>query len=209
MLRLVAVFVFVTMLPGATASIREPSFSRVETYPEMGRLDYILAVADFNDDGRDDILAGGREEAALDGQPEDRHDTSALAVFFGREDGTFEHARDLIDGTIEAWQPIVVAADINNDEQIDLAVFDAGVQVGEESVGHGNPPRLWLSDEDGVVRSSKSLSDAVMAEHALRSPTGIEGSPHRLTFTSSPQRQATFDNDGDLDLWVESTGGKT
>ena len=110
----------------AAASTREPTFSRVETYPDMRRLDYILAVADFNNDGRDDILAGGREEAAWDGSPEDRHDTTTLEVFVGQEDGTFEHAADLLDGTIEVRQPVVVAADFNNDEQIDFAVFDAG-----------------------------------------------------------------------------------
>ncbi|MYD85861.1 MAG: VCBS repeat-containing protein [Acidobacteria bacterium] len=207
MLRPGAVIVFVTMVLEATASSREPSFSRVETYPEMGRLDYILAVADFNDDGLDDMLAGGREEAVLDGQPEDRHDTTALAVFFGQEDGTFEHAPDLIDGTIEAWQPIVVAADFNNDEQIDLAVFDAGVFVGEESVGYGNPPQLWLSDDDGVLRSSDSLSDAVTAEHALRPPGGKGlSAPADLHIKSAAA--GDIDNDGDLDLWVESTGGK-
>ena len=165
-----AVVVLVTAV--TAASTREPTFSRVETYPDMGRLDYILAVADFNDDARDDILAGGREEAVWDGSPEDRHDTTALEVFFGQEDGTFEHAADVIDGTIEAWQPVVVAADFNNDEQIDFAVFDAGVYVGEESVGYGNPPQLWLSDNDGVLRSSESLADAVRVEHALRPPTG-------------------------------------
>ena len=112
-----AVVVLVTAV--TAASTREPTFSRVETYPDMGRLDYILAVADFNNDGRDDILAGGREEAVLDGSPEDRHDKTALEVFFGQEDGTFEHAADLIDGTIEAWQPVVVAADFNNPRRAD------------------------------------------------------------------------------------------
>ena len=46
-----AVVVLVTAV--TAASTREPTFSRVETYPDMGRLDYILAVADFNNDGRD------------------------------------------------------------------------------------------------------------------------------------------------------------
>ena len=93
---LAAVVVLVT-----AASTREPTFSRVETYQDIGRLDYIFAVADFNNDGRDDILAGGRDEVFVDGSPEDRHDKTALEVFFGQEDGTFEHAADLIDGTIE------------------------------------------------------------------------------------------------------------
>ena len=76
------------------ASAHAQTFSRVEFYPEM-RLDHILLVADFNSDGRDDILAGGREDAA-DGLPEDRHDKTPLEVFFGHEDGTFEHTPDLI-----------------------------------------------------------------------------------------------------------------
>ena len=187
------------------ASAHAQTFSRVEFYPEM-RLDYVLAVADFNDDGRDDVLAGGREESVLDGSPEDRHDVTAVEVFFGQEDGTFEHAPRLIDGKIQAWQPIVVAADFNNDEQVDFAVFDAGVYVGEESVGYGNPPQLWLSD-DGVLRSSDNLADAVRAEHALRPPAGKGlSAPADLHVKSAAA--GDIDSDGDLDLWVESTGGK-
>ncbi len=94
----------------------------------------------------------------LDGSPEERYETTALEVFFGQGDGTFEHAPDLIDGTIRTRQPIVVAADFNSDEQADLAVFDAGVYVGGEGVGYGNPPQLWLSDNDGVPWSL-SVSD--------------------------------------------------
>ena len=187
-------------------SAHAQTFSRVEFYPEM-RLDYILAVADFNNDGRDDIVAGGREETEFEGSPEDRHDKTALEIFFGQEDGTFEHAPDLINGTIEARKPFVVAADFNNDEQIDLAVFDAGIYVGEESVGYGNPPQLWLSDNDGVLQPSEALADAVRAEHALRPPSGkglsAPADLHLKSVTSGD-----IDGDDDSDLWVDSIGGK-
>ena len=183
------------------------SFSPVETDPDLGRLDYVLTVADFNGDGRDDILAGGRQEHAHQGQPEDRYEKTALEVFFGQADGTFDHAADLIDGTVEARQPVVVAADFNNDELMDFAVFDAGVYVFEERVGYGNPPQLWLSD-DGVLRSSDALAEAVRAAHAAGPSSagkGISapGDLHLKSVTSGD-----IDGDGDSDLWVDSVGGK-
>ena len=183
------------------------SFSRVSTNPELGRLDFIAAVADINGDGRDDILAGGREEYRSDGVPDDRLTKASLHILVGKEDGGFSHAPELVEGTIEARDARVVTDDFNGDGQADLAVFDAGVGVAEESVGYGNPPQLWLSSHDGVLRPSEGLADAVRAEHALRPPTGKGlSAPADLHLKSAAA--GDIDNDGDLDLWVESTGGK-
>ena len=183
------------------------SFSRVSTNPELGRLDFIAAVADINGDGRDDILAGGREEYRSDGVPDDRLTKAPLHILVGKEDGGFSHAPELVEGTIEARDARVVTDDFNGDGQADLAVFDAGVGVAEESVGYGNPPQLWLSSHDGVLRPSEGLADAVRAEHALRPPTGKGlSAPADLHLKSAAA--GDIDNDGDLDLWVESTGGK-
>ena len=40
-------------------------------------------------------------------------------------DGTFRHAPELIDGTIDVRTPVVVADDFNHDGRVDLAIFDA------------------------------------------------------------------------------------
>ena len=183
------------------------SFSRVSTNPELGRFDFIAAVADINGDGRDDILAGGRGEYRSEGVPDDRLTKAALHILVGKEDGGFSHAPELVEGTIEARDARVVTDDFNGDGQADLAVFDAGVYVGEESVGYGNPPQLWLSSQDGVLRPSEGLADAVRAEHALRPPAGKGlSAPADLHLKSAAA--GDIDNDGDQDLWVESTGGK-
>ena len=183
------------------------SFSRVSTNPELGRFDFIAAAADINGDGRDDIVAGGLTEYRDTGAPDDRFTKAPLHIFVGKEDGGFAHAPELVEGTIEARNAYVVVADLNSDSRADLAVFDGGVYVNEESVGYGNPPQLWLSDNDGVLRPSEGLADAVRAEHALRPPAGkglsAPADLHLKSVTSGD-----IDGDGDIDLWVDSIGGK-
>ena len=181
------------------------AFSRVITQPGLGRLDYVVVVADLDGDGRDDdILAGGREEYNLDGMPEERFVKTTLRVFIGEGDGSFRHAPELVEGTIDARVPRVVAADFNSDSRVDLAIFDHGVYVDEQSLGYGIPPQLFLSSEDGVLRPSSALADAVRQEHERR-PRPYYSGPADLHIKTAAS--GDIDGDGDFDLWVESTGG--
>ena len=180
------------------------SFSRVSMEPGLGRLDFVLAVADFNGDGRDDSVAGGREEYGFYGAPEDRLVKTTLHVFVGEEDGRLTPAPELVEGTLDARDPILVAADLNGDGRPDLAVFDAGVYFGEVSSGYGNPPQLFLSSPDGRLRPSDALAEAVRREHESRPQPHYSG-PADLHLKSATS--GDIDDDGDIDLWVDSIGG--
>ena len=131
----------------------------------------------------------------------DRHDRVQLYPFLSTGDGSFRHAPDLLDSDVWVRNPKVVAADLNGDSLPDLAVFDAGVYVWSEQTGVENPPQLFLSD-GAVLRASSSLADAVTNHPDSREYFG-SADLHIKSATVGD-----VDGDGDLDIWVESTGGQ-
>ena len=180
------------------------SFSRVVTEPDLGRLEFIHAVADLNADGRDDILAGGRTDYYGGATREERFTKTTLHVFVGMRDGGLRHAPELVEGTIDVRNAVVVTDDFNGDTQPDLAVFDAGVFVEDGVGGYGNPPQLFLSSQDGRLRPSEALADAVRREHELRPQPRYSGLADLHVKTAAT---GDIDGDGDIDMWVESSGG--
>ena len=190
----------------AVAPVAAQTFSRVEMHPGLGTMDHILAVADLNGDGLDDLLLGDKFHSEPHFTAVDRLRKVPLRIFISHGDGTFTYAPELVDGEIMAHHAVVVADDFNMDGKADLAVFDQGAYDSARSQGFGNPPQLFVSCPDGVLRPLNSLELAVRDLHvvhpdALTPPAG-PGDLHLKSATSGD-----IDGDGDPDIWVESSGG--
>ena len=186
-MRLLAVFILAAGLCAWAGSARAQTFSHVLTQPDLGLFDKLLAVADLDGDGRDDILAGGLWEydayhATDTVTPEDRFTKTTLHVFAGTGDGSFRHAPELVEGTIAVRSPIVVADDF--DGRVDIAVFDEGVYVFAVRFGLRQSPQVFLSSPDGPLRPS----DAVRREHAREEPGGGVSGPADLHLKSARRR---------------------
>ena len=101
-------------------------------------------------------------------------------------------------------EPVVVVDDFNGDGRDDVAVFDTGVYVTARSSGAGNPPQLFLSQPEGGHSAVERPANAVRRRHRRHPPHALSGEAdlHIKTATSGD-----IDNDGDVDVWVESTSG--
>ena len=188
------------------ASANAQTFSHIITETvALGRMNHVFAVADLNGDGLDDIVVGDRVDHDPNFTPADRLTRVPLHIFTSDGDGTYTHTPELVDVPIEAHDAVVVTGDFNEDGSNDLVVYDHGAYVDSESSGYGNPPQLFLSSLGGVLRHSDDLANAVREQHEREPPYPPPADPADLHLKVATT--GDLENDGDLDIWVESDGG--
>jgi hypothetical protein len=157
-----------------------------------------VSTVDFDADGRNDLLIGSDNPHSLDRTP--------LVLLINDGGGAFhDGTAQFIDGQPLLASPIPVTADFNRDGRPDIAIFDAGnLERGQDPSGgfYGEEPVLLLSGPSGKWTVSTALADAARFENQRRFGSAAPGNLHAKSASA-----ADIDRDGDVDIWVESSGG--
>ena len=102
---------------------------------------------------------------------------------------------------VKAITPTIKAGDINNDGINDLIIYDLGVILGDDQGYTGIEPIIFSGRKNKKPTKSDILSEAYLT-YAPSDSWQADGRVSAKDFAL-----ADIDNDGDLDMWVESTGG--
>src|SRR5438093_5879916 len=127
LLRLIAALFFSWTFPGPTPA-QTVSFQPAVNYPvvanpqPMGANPEVVAVADFNGDGRLDLAVVNRSN-------------NTVSVLLGNGDGTFQAARNF---PVGSGPTSVAVGDFNGDRRLDLAVANCGSNTVAVQMGNGD-----------------------------------------------------------------------
>ena len=144
---------------------------------------------DSNADGFTDVLIATWEQ----------NKPTKLILFQQNAAGEFKHI-NVLEG-FESNSPIIKAVDINKDGIEDLIIFELGVIYDGDTGFTGQEPRLLLGRKNETPIETSILLDA----YKIYSEQDSWQTDEKVS--AKDFAVADIDNDGDLDIWVESTGG--
>lgn len=161
----------------------------------------ILAVEDFDADGQKDLLLGGDNQGTAA--------KTSLYVMKNLGNGRWQDITgQVLTGAPVAANPYGVVNDFNGDNTFDVAIFDKGnMELGQDPTDggfYGEEPLLLLSQSNGTWSPSDALETANYS--AITSSGQYTYNDNRGLHAKSAT-SGDIDNDGDIDLFIESGGG--
>jgi FG-GAP-like repeat/FG-GAP repeat len=184
--------------------VGDGTFGPARVFTAGGQSPVAVAVADFNSDGRPDVVTA-----------DSKGDTGTIALYRGNGDGTLQAAPALV---VPGGAGQIAAADVNGDGIPDLAVSSSGhvtVFLGNGNGSFGNPmPTPSINGPGAVVIRNLNpgvdqFPDLIVSTGSginilLGNGDGTFGTPTVLAAGTSPNWVAVddFNNDGKLDLAV-------
>ena len=150
-------------------------------------------VFDSNGNGRLDLLA-------QEWLPDSGYKSKKIFLYQQKRGGKSLKNSYALRG-FKAITPTVKAGDVNSDGINDLIIYDLGVKIGKDQAYTGIEPTIFYGRRNKKPTKSNILSKAYSA-YAPSDSWQVDGRVSAKDFAL-----ADIDNDGDLDIWVESTGG--
>ena len=150
-------------------------------------------VFDSNGDGLTDFLA-------QEWLPGSGDVSTKILLYQQSKRGKSLKNSDALKG-FKAITPTVKAGDMNNDGIKDLIIYDLGVILGDDQGYTGIDPIIFSGRKNKKPIKSGILSEAYLTY----APSDSWQAGGRVSVKDFAL--ADIDNDGDLDIWVESTGG--
>ena len=178
-----------------SAEIRPAQISTFVPKSDLWTQGLFSHYTDLNNDGSEDIII-------IDSK------SYEIRIFVNTDFGMFSEIQIAGDQMKSCSEPAYATSDFNGDDLIDIIIFCKGFR-GRPDPGQftGEKPVYLVNIGEGGFKFDSSLSDSYSAIEENPKEYALGHQQKESIISAKNISVADIDNDGDIDLWVESKGG--